>query len=161
MSAEPYAEVIGSLTDAPDPLVALAEVLVERAKAADPEFAELVSVAAVPRKFDDVLLARLTDTTVDDSEFQRVFHLLRALPFVTSRRDGRLRLHNEIRRALLARYELTDEDREKLRALNLRVAELYDAEHERARHLSEQLGLVDDVLRRVSPQRVPAIRGRM
>jgi tetratricopeptide (TPR) repeat protein len=158
MSAEPSPKTLGSLADDADPMVTLAEVLLDRAHADDPAFAELINVAAVPRKFDIDLLAHLVGSSPDEAAFRRRFESLRVQPYVTIRRDGRLRMHNEIRRALLARSESTEEGREALRASRERVATYYDAEHERARHLSDELAVVDEVLREVSPHRMPAIR---
>ena len=152
----------------PDPLesvmagadhqVALADQLVKLASEANSLLADLIQVGAVPRKFDEPVLRLLIDGQPTDEEFSSAFSTFFAMPFVTGRRDGRYRMHEEIRRAMLARFEATDEGRKALAELNGRLADYYEKAHDRARMVADQFDVVSDLLRQVSPDRVPAMR---
>src|SRR6266516_348954 len=151
-------DLVESVTASPDPQIALAAQLVASAQEASPLLADLVRVASVPRKFDASLLRLLIDHQPSDEEFSIAFSTLIALPFVVRRRDGKYRMHDEIRRALLGRFAATAHDRELLRTLNERLADHYEAQHEQARTVADQFDTVDDLLRQVSPDRVIAMR---
>jgi tetratricopeptide (TPR) repeat protein len=148
---------IEALTASSNRQDALATLLVEQARQANPLLADLLCSAAVPRKFDASLLTMLTARRLGDEEFSVAFEALISMPFVVRSRDGRYRMHDEIRRALLTRFQDGDQNRE-LQALNERLADYYGAEHERARTVADQFDMVNVLLRRVSPDRVLAIR---
>jgi tetratricopeptide (TPR) repeat protein len=146
------------ITDAADPQAALAAELIKYASEANALLAELIQVAAVPRKFDDSLLRLLVGRPPSDKEFSSAFSTLIDTPFVLRRRDGRYRIHAEIRRAMLTQFAATDAGLETLAGLNRQLADYYQDEHEQARTVSYQFDLVDALLRQVSADRVPAMR---
>ncbi|HEX3983114.1 MAG TPA: hypothetical protein VHX12_05415, partial [Acidisoma sp.] len=146
------------ITNADDPQIALAAQLIEYASEDSPLLAALIQVAAVPRKFDASLLHLLIDSPPPAEGFSDAFDTLIDMPFVVRGRDGRYRMHTQIRRAMLARFAATDADREKFAGLNQRIADYYEGEHGRARTVSRDFDMVDVLLRQVSPDRVPAMR---
>jgi tetratricopeptide (TPR) repeat protein len=151
-------DLLDPITAAADPQAALAAQLVEYASESSPLLAELIQVAAVPRKFDESLLRLLVDSQPSDTEFSSAFSTLIDMSFVLRRRDGRYRMHAEIRQAMMTWFAATDAGRETLAGLNRRLADYYQDEHEQARTVSYQFDVIDALLRQVSPDRVPAMR---
>ena len=105
-----------------------------------------------------MLLTVLTERQPGDEELSAAFSTLISMPFVALSRDCRYRMHDEIRQALLTRFQDTNQDRDLFRTLNERLADYYCAEHERARRVADQFDTVDVLLRTVSPNRMLAIR---
>lgn len=160
MTANEYESrsVIDFLSTSSDPQSALVSLLLKNAHKTQPFLADMLCIAAVPRKFDASLLSTLSQRKPGDKDVSTALRDLISMPFITRSRDGRYRMHDEIRRALLYRFQNTDAGREELRTLNHRLADYYAGEHEAARKVADQFDTVDVLLRTVSPDRVPAIR---
>jgi len=160
MSSDPVEpqSAIESVTASDNPQDALASLLISHTREADPLLADLVLIAAVPRKFDASLLAMLSGHEPGDEEFSVAFDSLISMPFVVRSRDERYRMHDEIRDALIRRFRCTSKDRESFRVLNEKLADFYSTEHVRARMTADQFDTVDVLLRTVSPNRMVAMR---
>ena len=161
MTADRQNERVAALMAADEPMLALAELLVAQAGEEDPLLAELISLSAIPRKFDRALLALLSDQSVESPEFGVAFGALVDSTSVLRQRDGGYRLHDEVRRALLARWKSTDDGRKRLYALNSALAENYETEHQSARMLADHLAVIDGVVREVNPKRLRKIRDQV
>jgi hypothetical protein len=151
-------DLVESIIASSDPQVALATQLVDYATAGNPLLADLLQVGAVPRKFDASTLRLLIDSQPSDTDFSNTFSTFVAMPFISRRRDGRYRMHDEIRRAMLSRFTAADGGQEVLKALNTRLADHYDTAHDQARTVADQFDTVDELLREITPERVPDMR---
>ena len=156
--SEPTLDLVEAVITSSDPQVVLAAQLVEHASDVSPLLGDLVRVGAVPRKFDASTLRLLIDGQPSDEEFSSAVSTFIEMPFIVRRRDGRYRMHDEIRRAILAGFTANDRDQELLRTLNERLADHYDAAHARARTVADQFDTVDGLLRQVSADRLLAMR---
>lgn len=158
MTAGEGSELIRSVATAADPRRTIAALLVEQTYSANPLLSHLLQVTAVPRKFDESLLAMLSDQRSDDQGFSEAVHSLLGMPFVVRRHDGMYRIHDGIRGALLAHLSETAEGMSLLRDLDERLADWYATAHNQAREVAHQFDSVAALLREVSPDRMLAFR---
>jgi tetratricopeptide (TPR) repeat protein len=155
---EPEPDTLGELLASPDRQAAVPMLLLDSARDADPLLAHLLRVSAVPRSFDEPLLAVLADRDPDDPGFQSSARRLLTMSFIVRRHDGLYRLHDAIRGVVLTTYDASASDRKQLRALRERLIAYYRAEHDRARDVARQFDVVAGLLRRVSPERLVRLR---
>jgi hypothetical protein len=151
-------DTAGALPASADRQAAVPLLLLERAREADPLLADLLRVSAVPRSFDESLLAVLAGCDPDDSDFQASARELLTMSFAVRRQDGLYRLHDAMRNVILATFEMTTSDRKLLRALQERLIAYYRVEHDQARDVARQLDVVAGLLREVSPERLVRLR---
>jgi hypothetical protein len=147
------AELYEGVSRAEDPELALLRLTLDGAGRREPELPGLARVAAIPRRFDLEVIARLRGESSPSEETERLLRALVALPLVRSRRDGSWCVTDTVRELLLSQWRATAESRSEFDRHNVTLFQLYREQLERVVEEERTLGMVSGLLRRVSPQR--------
>jgi tetratricopeptide (TPR) repeat protein len=123
----------------------------------NPQLSELLMAAALPRAFDKVTLAALTEQGRDDATFTKAFSALVAFPFVYERAAGMYSLHDSIRPVLLQQWHDRADFEEHLR----RLLAHHDERYQQARRTAEALAAVTEVMRSIDVSRWNAAADRI
>jgi tetratricopeptide (TPR) repeat protein len=158
-SASDLASVLDQLDSAPNPQLALARLLVERAAVTDPDFADAIRYCAIPRRLDARIVGVLRGSDDADAN-RRILKALQGTGFLQPRRDGGYVYHDSIRDALMEEWRDGDA-RDRFRELNGRLARLYDEERGEAFLVARAWNLSVDVVKRASEERFTQLSGRI
>jgi tetratricopeptide (TPR) repeat protein len=152
-AARSLAALFEQVARADDPERALLDLVLARAQERDPELPRAIRLAAIPRRFDAEILARLRGEDGPGDATHRLVVELVGLSFVRARRGGDWSVNDTTRDLLLAEWRSTAATREEFDRHNRALSALYQARHSIVAEDERTLGMVSALLRRVSPER--------
>jgi tetratricopeptide (TPR) repeat protein len=147
------AELYEGVSRAEDPELAVLRLTLDGAARRDPELPRLARIAAIPRRFDLEVIARLRGESQPGEETERLLRSLVALPLVRSRNDGSWSITDTVRDLLLAEWRAEETASEEFERHNATLSQLYRERLEQVVEEERTLGMVSGLLRRVSPER--------
>ena len=147
------AELYEGVSRAEDPELAVLRLTLDGAARRDPELPRLARIAAIPRRFDLEVIARLRGESRPGEETERLLRSLVALPLVRSRNDGSWSITDTVRDLLLAEWRAEGAASEEFERHNATLSQLYRERLEQVVDEERTLGMVSGLLRRVSPER--------
>lgn len=136
--------------------VELAQMLLDSIARRDEALRRLLMLAAVPPRVDAGLLARVAETMLDPSDFERGYDRLRALSYVKESLDGSFTLHDDLRLPLLELWESHGLDGATLADVRDVVLTVWDERYDEARRAEGALDVVAGVVRSAEPSRYAA-----
>lgn len=158
-SASDLAAVLGQIESSPDPQLALARLLAEKARATDPELADAIRYCAIPRRLDARIVGVLRGSD-DEEANRRILRSLLGTGFLQPRKDGGHVYHDNVRDALIDEWR-GEEMRDRFRELNDRLASFYDDEREAVLLMDRAWNQAADVVKLASEDRFVQLSGRI
>lgn len=152
------AEVEAFLESGDDPTGSILQRIVERTAPDDPEAAEIIRAAAIPRQLSPTIVGVLRDRPDDLERNRALLGIISGLPLVRRRSDGSPAFQFDARRALLEWWRGTPGRLSAFRSYNLRLSAHWEAV---ARAVDAPLGnlaRVETLLRSAAPARLAALR---
>jgi tetratricopeptide (TPR) repeat protein len=146
------AELAWQIRESGDPARVLLDATLLRLKERDPELAEAVRLAAIPRRFDAEILGFLRDAEGDAERNGRLVEEIAALPFARTDGDAHY-LHHSTQDLLLSDWRSSPGETEEFEKHNDRLASFFEERHQKAQQYGFDLGFVAEVVSRASPDR--------
>lgn len=132
----------------------LLDSTIERIRDKDVELAEAIRYCAIPRALDARTIGILREAPDDRETNERLLAGLLSFSFVRIRKDGGYVCHDKMRNALLEDWQADAEKRTSFDQYNQRLVTFYEAQHEEAQQLDQDLEEVAKVMQKANPSRL-------